>query len=104
MEWYVILALVLGISVILFPLAYVWYMNVGGIYQAIQEARKRRAIHEEKIEAAAPVTVATPRIREVQVFSKAGERVTTEAIGHETSPAKEEAREQQKAGVRQIKQ
>lgn len=98
MEWYVILALVVGIAVIVFPVAYVWYLNVGGIYTAVQEARKRRAIHEERIEAVAPETATTPRIREVQVFHKAGEKVTTEAIGQ-----KEEVGEQKKAGVRQIK-
>jgi hypothetical protein len=40
MEWLVILILVIGIPVILFPAAYVWYMNVGGIYAAIREKRK----------------------------------------------------------------
>jgi len=39
MEWQVILVLVIGIPVILFPAAYVWYMNVGGIYVAIREKR-----------------------------------------------------------------
>lgn len=39
----IILALVLAVPVILFPVALVWYMNVGGIYAAIKEARERRA-------------------------------------------------------------
>ena len=42
MEWYVILILVLGIPVILFPAAYVWYLNVGGLYAAIKEALPRK--------------------------------------------------------------
>jgi len=42
MEWQVILALVIAIPIILFPAAYIWYLNVGGIYAAIKE-RKLRA-------------------------------------------------------------
>ena len=40
MEWQVILVLVIGIPVTLFPAAYVWYLNVGGVYAAIREKRK----------------------------------------------------------------
>jgi hypothetical protein len=40
MEWLVILILVIGIPVILFPAAYVWYLNAGGVYAAIREKRK----------------------------------------------------------------
>lgn len=47
MEWQVILALVLGIPIILFPAAYVWYLNIGGIYAAIKEAQRKRAAREE---------------------------------------------------------
>ena len=53
MEWYVILVLVLGIPVILFPAAYVWYLNVGGIYSLIKEAREKKAAREETTRAVA---------------------------------------------------
>jgi len=43
MEWQVILVLIVAIPVILFPAAFVWYMNFGGIYAAIKQRRKRRA-------------------------------------------------------------
>ncbi|MBM2824346.1 MAG: hypothetical protein HW402_10 [Dehalococcoidales bacterium] len=46
MEWQVIVALVLAIPVILIPVALVWYINIGGIYVAIKEARARRAARE----------------------------------------------------------
>jgi hypothetical protein len=46
MEWYVIVVLVVGIPIILFPAAYVWYLNIGGIYAAVKEARKKRAARE----------------------------------------------------------
>ena len=56
MDWQIIVALVIAIPVILFPVAFVWYLNVGGIYTAIKEARARRAA--QKKEAADPVKVA----------------------------------------------
>jgi len=43
MQWEFIVALVIAIPIILFPMAFVWYLNVGGIYAAIKEARERRA-------------------------------------------------------------
>ena len=49
MEGHVILALVLAIPIILFPAAFVWYLNIGGIYAAIKEARARRVAHEKGI-------------------------------------------------------
>jgi hypothetical protein len=42
MEWQVILALVLAITVILFPAMFIWYLNIGGIYAAIRERRRIR--------------------------------------------------------------
>ncbi len=48
MQWEFIVALIIAIPVILFPVAFIWYLNIGGIYHAIQEARKRRVAHEEK--------------------------------------------------------
>ena len=43
MEGTLILALVLAIPVMLFPAAFVWYINIGGIVNAIREARAARA-------------------------------------------------------------
>jgi len=47
MQWEFIVALVIAIPIILFPAAFVWYLNIGGIYHAIQEARERRAAQEK---------------------------------------------------------
>ena len=47
MEWQIILALVLAVPIILFPVAYVWYLNIGGIYAAIRESRQKKAAREE---------------------------------------------------------
>ena len=43
MEWQIILALILVI-----PAALIWYINIGGIYLVIKEARERRAVREKK--------------------------------------------------------
>ena len=48
-----IIALVLAIPVILFPAAFVWYLNIGGIVQAVREARAA------KMKKAAKVTTTT---------------------------------------------
>ena len=42
-----IIALVVAVPVILFPAAFVWYLNLGGIHAAVKEARERRALREK---------------------------------------------------------
>ncbi|MFC1932780.1 hypothetical protein ACFLXU_04025 [Chloroflexota bacterium] len=44
----VILALVFTIPLMLIPVALVWYINIGGIYTAIREARVRKAALEKE--------------------------------------------------------
>jgi hypothetical protein len=48
MDWQIIVALVIAVPVILFPVAFVWYLNLGGIYNAIKEARARRAVRKKE--------------------------------------------------------
>ena len=43
MEWQFVVALVIAVPLILFPVVLVWYFNIGGIYAAIKEAWARRA-------------------------------------------------------------
>ena len=43
MEWQFIVAIVVMIPVILLPVALVWYLNLGGMYAAVREARRKRA-------------------------------------------------------------
>ncbi len=47
MEWQFIVALVIAIPIILFPAAFIWYLNIGGIYIAIKEALAKRAAREK---------------------------------------------------------
>jgi hypothetical protein len=44
MTWQVMLALVIVIPVILIPVFFVWYLNLGGIYAAIKE---RQSAHKQ---------------------------------------------------------
>lgn len=37
-----VVALVIAIPIILFPAAFIWYINIGGIYQAVKNAREAR--------------------------------------------------------------
>jgi len=50
MEWQIIVALAITIPVLLIPVVYVWYLNLGGIYAAMRQARARR-LHNEKMAA-----------------------------------------------------
>ena len=47
MQWELIVALVIAIPVVLFPAAFVWYLNIGGLAQAVREARQ--AAREKKV-------------------------------------------------------
>ena len=47
MQWEFVVALIIAIPIILFPAAFVWYLNIGGIYSAIKEARERRTAREK---------------------------------------------------------
>ena len=53
MEWQIILALVLAIPIVFIPVAFVWYLNIGGVYAAIKEGRERRVTREKGIRAVA---------------------------------------------------
>jgi hypothetical protein len=56
MEWQIIVALVVAIPIILLPVAFVWYLNMGGIYVAIKEARARRAAQKKEAKGLVKVT------------------------------------------------
>jgi hypothetical protein len=42
MEWYYIVGIVLGIPIVLFPVVFVWYLNVSGLYRVISDSRQRQ--------------------------------------------------------------
>ncbi len=62
MTWELVVILVIAIPVILFPAAYIWYINIGGLALMFKEAREKRAIrkkikHELEYEKALTETV-----------------------------------------------
>ena len=46
MEGQLIVALVLVIPVVLFPAAFVWYLNIGGIVSAVREKKVAKLAKE----------------------------------------------------------
>jgi hypothetical protein len=42
----VIIALIVAIPLILFPAAFVWYLNLGGVFASLKEARARKVEKE----------------------------------------------------------
>lgn len=55
MQWEFVVALVIAIPIILFPAAFIWFLNVSGIYTVIRETRKRRIACERRMRAIAEV-------------------------------------------------
>ncbi len=49
MEWWGIVALVVGIPIVLMPVALIWYINVSGIYTVIRETQRRRATRRKRV-------------------------------------------------------
>jgi hypothetical protein len=48
MEWQLIVALTIAIPVILLPAAFIWYVNIGGLMQALK-AQKAKVAAEAKV-------------------------------------------------------
>jgi len=48
MQWEFIVALVIAIPIILFPAAFVWYLNLGGIFFRAEEATRKGKVACEK--------------------------------------------------------
>jgi hypothetical protein len=91
MRWEFIVALIIAIPIILLPVAFVWYLNIGNIYSAIRRARAKKTIPGGKAEVVTPETTSSPKIHEVQVLRKAGEGGIAEAMNNKASPSNEEA-------------
>ncbi|HEY78599.1 MAG TPA: hypothetical protein G4O09_05740 [Dehalococcoidia bacterium] len=52
MQWQVIVALAVVIPIILIPVLFVWYLNIGGVYSAIKARQAARA-QRRKVKVAA---------------------------------------------------
>ena len=52
MQWEFVVVLVIAIPIILFPAAFIWYLNIGGIVAAVKDARAAKVVQEKVGEAA----------------------------------------------------
>jgi len=95
MQWEFIVALIIAIPIILFPVAFVWYLNAGNLYSAIRRARAKKTVPGEKAEVVTPETTSRPKIHEVQVLRKADEGGIAEAMNNKASPSNEDANVEQ---------
>jgi len=50
MEWQVIVALLVGIPVVLFPVMFVLYLNVGGLLIVLKGEREKRRVNKKSTE------------------------------------------------------
>ena len=53
MQWEFVVALMVAVPVILFPAAFIWYLNIGGAIHAAKEAKEARQKKLETAEAKA---------------------------------------------------
>jgi hypothetical protein len=47
MEWQFIVMLIVMVPVVLLPVAFVWYLNLGGVWAAMRRARKEKAAEKQ---------------------------------------------------------
>jgi len=50
MSWQVIVALVIAIPVVLLPVAFVWFLNTGGVFAALRERRAQKNTKKVAVE------------------------------------------------------
>ena len=91
MEWYVILILVLAAPFLLLPVAFIWYLNAGGMAAVTKESREKKAATqraEEILEAGdfQQVMNVVDRVYDVMSQINAVESAVTET-GKETAEA-----------------
>jgi uncharacterized membrane protein len=81
MEWQIIVVLAVVVPLILFPVAFIWYVNIGGLTIMLRERRSKKAAAKERMgeiaEEQAVVKVATAQERgerRMRVLTPAGKR------------------------------
>jgi len=47
MEWQFMVMLIVMVPVVLLPVAFVWYLNLGGVWAAMRRARKEKASEKQ---------------------------------------------------------
>jgi len=62
MEWQIIVALVVVIPLVVFPAAFIWYLQVGGVIAVLRARRARAAKRAERAMAHEKPAAVTARI------------------------------------------
>ena len=60
MEWGIIVALIIGILIIVFPVVFIWYISIGGIYEAIKGYKKFKVLENALSNLACSVDIDCP--------------------------------------------
>jgi hypothetical protein len=47
MNWQIFIAMIVAIPVILLPVAFLWYLNIGGIYDSVKAKRAARLKNQQ---------------------------------------------------------
>jgi len=48
MNWQIFIAMVVAIPIILLPVAFIWYLNIGGIFNTVKTSLAKRAGRNKK--------------------------------------------------------
>jgi len=48
MEWQLVVALIIMIPIVLVPVAFIWYLNFGGIRAMLRSARRGRVANKDE--------------------------------------------------------
>jgi hypothetical protein len=54
MTWQFLVVLALAVPVILFPIALIWFLDIGGIVKWVKQSRKRRELQQNESEFIVP--------------------------------------------------
>lgn len=46
MQWPIVVALAIAIPIIIFPVVFIWYLNIKGIQESIRKAHEQKQIRE----------------------------------------------------------
>ena len=49
MTWQIALALFIAAPVLVIPAVFIWYMNIGGLYSTVKEARAKRTALKDSV-------------------------------------------------------
>ena len=49
MQWPIIIVLVIVVPIIIFPVVFVWYLNIKGIRESVRAARRQQQIGEAEL-------------------------------------------------------